>query len=109
MVIDTGSAYSTLDSPATRRSRLDLAGFLVTGRTPGGCALNAVPVAIVRWTMGSVRLPRAQILDVLTSTPFRELHVDGLLGADVLSKFSRVTLDFADHRIALDGALFPRR
>jgi hypothetical protein len=56
-----------------------------------------------------VRLPPAQILDVLTSTPFRELHVDGLLGVDVLSKFSRVTLDFANHRIALDGALFPRR
>jgi predicted aspartyl protease len=108
MIIDTGSAYSTMDSPTTRRFRFHLAGFLMTGRTAAGCAVAAVRVAIPRWAMGSVRLPGALILDVLTTTPFSALHVDGLLGADVLSKFSRVTLDFARHRIALDGPLFPR-
>jgi predicted aspartyl protease len=109
MVIDTGSAYSTMDSPTTRRFRFHLAGYLVTGRTAGGCAVSAVPVTITRWAMGTVRLPSAVILDVLTTTPFSELHVHGLLGADVLSKFSRVTLDFADHRIALEGPMFRRR
>jgi hypothetical protein len=81
----------------------------VTGRTAAGCSVSAVPVMIMRWAMGSVRLPRALVLDVLTTTPFSELHVDGLLGADVLSKFSRVTLDFANHRIALNGPMFPWR
>jgi hypothetical protein len=109
MVIDTGSAYSTMDSPTTRRFRFHLAGPLVTGRSPGQCAVSVVPVTIMRWAMGSVRLPSALILDALTTTPFSQLHVHGLLGADVLSKFSRVTIDFADHRTALDGALFVRR
>jgi len=109
MVVDTGSAYSTVDAPTTRRFRLGLAGPLVTGRTAAGCAVSAVPVMIMRWAVGSVRLPSALVLDILTSTPFSELRVHGLLGADILSKFSRVTLDFANHRIALDGPMFPRR
>jgi predicted aspartyl protease len=108
MVIDTGSAYSMMDSPTTRRFRFHLVGFLVTGRTAAGCRIAAARVAIPRWAMGSVRLPSALVLDVLTTTPFSALHVDGLLGTDVLSKFSRVTLDFARHRIAIDGPLFPQ-
>jgi predicted aspartyl protease len=107
MIIDTGSAYSTMDPPTTRRFRFRLAGPLMTGRTAAGCAVSAVPVTIRRWNIGTVRLPSALILDALTTTPFRELHVHGLLGADVLSQFRRVTLNFANHRIALDGPPSP--
>lgn len=99
MLVDTGSAVTTITPAAADRLRLDRASF--TGRrslfTAGGSTL-VVPTARI----ASLRVGIAELADVeiaLMDLPPR-VNLDGLLGVNVLDRF-RATFDFRHATLTL--------
>ncbi|HEX9037733.1 MAG TPA: retropepsin-like aspartic protease [Ktedonobacterales bacterium] len=98
--LDTGASLTLIDSSLARELRLPVAGPLVDIAGVGGKQF-VTPVRVKVWSIGAQALPN----HVISSTPLTTLResdgIDGLLGSDVLSTFSSVTIDFANSEVIL--------
>ena len=102
-LIDSGAQSTLVSSRTATRAGLRSVGARVTAHGAAGCAAQLTPVAIGRWTAGDVRLPATLGLssDSAVARRFGTTNIDGVIGADVLAAFGRVTLDFASGRLVL--------
>ncbi|HEX3618528.1 MAG TPA: retropepsin-like aspartic protease [Solirubrobacteraceae bacterium] len=103
--LDTGAAFSVVDPQIAAQSKLRTIGR--SGRIGGatGCQVPETPVALNAWELGSIKLPTALVLKINSTQSLGRLHVDGILGSDVLSAFKNVTLNYLQHRVQLSGAM----
>jgi predicted aspartyl protease len=100
-VVDTGATGSLIDKRVARRLHLPKVGPLQ--RFKGvSCGGSAQPVRVAHWSVGVVGLAPQR----LSSTRFsfgKGGVVVGLLGADVLSSFGKVSIDFTHSVMTLGG------
>ena len=70
-----------------------------------GCAVQAQPVVIDGLSVGTVAMPKSTgVSRDNSSTASASGRVNqGLLGADVLSTFGKVTVDFKNGKVTLGG------
>jgi predicted aspartyl protease len=103
-LVDTGSAVSLIDVGLA--SRL---GVRTVGKVTGssfGCRRSLSTAYLDRWTLGGRSLKGQWVaVGEITSHAFPNLR--GLLGADVLSRFGEVRLDYAAQTLTMgsEGAL----
>jgi predicted aspartyl protease len=98
-VVDTGASGSVLDIRVARR--LGLAPIGEASKVTGvGGRVRAVPIIVRSWGLGPVPLPQLRI-DAVRLPGAHAGGPVGLLGADVLSRFKSVTLDFKRQRLQL--------
>ncbi len=95
-VLDTGSSRTTVDSGLVAS-----AGLQPTGQKEQigavGCTETTSLVKTGSWAIGDVPLPS----DTAYSTPLNDIQVQGLFGADELSSFGTVVIDYAGARLLL--------
>jgi hypothetical protein len=107
-ILDTGATQTLIDTGLVHRLKIPLQGKQrgISGVT--GPATGAAKVGIKDWKAGTVTLPPQAVLTV--STPIgRALKqaqggnatFGGLLGADILSTFGIVAIDFQRHELVL--------
>jgi predicted aspartyl protease len=107
-LIDTGATYTLVAARTVAQLKLHRVGRSVTGLGASGCSARLDPVAINNWTAGSVRLPPTVALASTSPvvSKYGSTKIDGIIGADVLSHFHQVTLDFRTKRTLL-GSVAP--
>jgi hypothetical protein len=100
LLLDTGSQFTVLSAGLSGVSAVDLkqAGFA------SGPGLRGEAV----WSTADLRLDSSRLYQrrivVMNLEQVRKIYgkeVDGLLGQDILSEYSTVTLDFKNHRLIL--------
>jgi predicted aspartyl protease len=112
-LIDTGSGVSLVSTRAVTGRDVKKLGGKVSIKGAAGCGLEARPILIKRWSMGSVRLPEAVALSVGGleggggKANVKANEIQGVLAAGVLAAFGQVTFEFADSALILppDGSL----
>jgi hypothetical protein len=92
--LDTGASITLLDVSLARSLDLPAAGApeVITGV---GGSQRITPVSVKRWSLGAAALPARTIASASLSEIHRSAGIEGLLGSDVLSTFSAVTIDYA--------------
>jgi predicted aspartyl protease len=100
-IVDTGASESLIDKRVARRLRLHRVGRRHRFRGVS-CGGSAQPVRVTTWTLGEVALPPRRI-DSADFSLGRGTAVVGLLGADVLSSFGKISIDFAHEVLTLGG------
>lgn len=101
MAIDTGASVSTLDRSVARRARLKALGRRVQVGAVG-CRTTVQPVRLDRWRIGGRRVPSTVAAVRRTGLPqFTRGLLSGLVGADVIARYGKVTLDYKQLRVAL--------
>lgn len=101
--IDTGSPTAVIESRAATQLGLRAVGKGLTVQGATACSATATPVRIDNWTASGVKLPATVGLSSRDSFIPKAVGVVGLIGANVLSTFGAVTIDFADSRMVLGG------
>jgi predicted aspartyl protease len=97
--VDTGSPKSVVTTALARRLGLHKTG--AAGQIHGVQGKQKAYAATVhRWRAGSVMLPAGDVV----VTGLSSQHLEGLLGADVLASFGRVTVDYHAQRLELGKA-----
>jgi Aspartyl protease len=96
-ILDTGSETTLVDVALVRELHLKTVGKPI--RVVGvGCSETARRVRLSNWSIGGQRLPRI----IATSSTLTGVGVPaGLLGADVLSHFGTIGIDFAHGALTL--------
>lgn len=102
LVLDTGSTESSLDSQVVKTLHLPGAGKKATV-AGASCTAKEQPVKVSGWSLGTVPLA-GQTVET-SAIPDFGLHKApaGLLGADVLSRFGAVRIDYQHSRLILPG------
>jgi len=67
-----------------------------------GGQVKATPERVAAWAVGSVRLVPEDVIVPSQSLAFQSQGVDGLVGAEVLSQFRAITIDWRDGTLAVD-------
>jgi hypothetical protein len=96
--IDTGASTSLIDAKAARVFALPT----VRGSQKGAgvsCVFVAQKVKVTNWSIGSLRLSPETL--VTSSLPFS--GIQGLLGSDILSRYSTVEIDYQHGLLKLGG------
>ncbi len=109
LLLDTGSPVTALAESDARELHLPTVGRTLRIRGAAGCALRAVPVNLSDWKAGGTVLPMTLAVAVRGPSDSRVRRrglVTGLLGADVVSRYRRATLDFDTERLVLFGPRF---
>ncbi len=91
-VLDTGAESSAIDSSLAAQLGLRPDGDPHPVGGIGGTT-EATPVAIDSWSLDTLRLP-ADSIDSASLSGGLSSNEDGLLGADILSKFGTITINF---------------
>ena len=104
LLVDTGSSTTEVDSQLAAKAHLQNSGSAVKVNTVG-CAATAQPVAIDDLVVGSVAMPKLTGIsrDNSGTASSSGRVTQGLLGADELSTFGKVTVDFKDAKVILGG------
>ena len=97
--LDSGSAISTLSPSQVAKAGLvpQHKKFSVEGI---GGTVKAPIEGVGAWELGTVKLVPEGLAEL--SLPGQLGNIQGLLGADVLSQFGAVTLDYTDGTLAID-------
>lgn len=92
--LDTGASITLVETSLAQSLQLPTSGApeVITGV---GGDQRIMPVSISHWSLGAAALPARTIASADMSAIHRSAGVDGLLGSDVLSSFSAVTIDYA--------------
>jgi hypothetical protein len=92
--LDTGASITLIESSLAQSLGLPVTGAqeVITGV---GGEQHITPVSVSNWSLGAASLPARTIASADMSAIHRSAGVDGLLGSDVLSSFSAVTIDYA--------------
>jgi hypothetical protein len=98
--LDTGASLSLIDSQLARRLDLPVEGPPEDITGIGGTQ-RVIPVSVNQWAMGAVKLPARTITSASLVELRRSAGIVGLLGSDVLSSFSSVTIDYANSEIVV--------
>ncbi len=98
--LDTGASLSLIDLQLAQRLGLPVAGPPEDISGVGGTE-RVTPVTVSKWAMGAATLPARTITSAPLSDLRRSAGIVGLLGSDVLSAFSSVTIDYANSVIIL--------
>ena len=100
-IVDSGAESTLVASATAARAALRPLDRSLTVHGAAGCATRLTPVAIARWSAGPVSLPPTTALSsgspVVSS--FGGTRIKGVIGADILASFGRVTLDFTAGRL----------
>jgi hypothetical protein len=104
-ILDTGAEKSMIDRRVARQLGLRAVGrkHILCGIT--GCARPTRSVNIAGWQLGGVALPATHLAqgDLLALFPGPTVAA-GLLGADVLTAYGKINIDFANSLLTLgDG------
>jgi hypothetical protein len=101
-VLDSGAGQSTIDAGLAHRLHLAPAGA-ETEFAGVGCTGTAEPVSVDTWSLDGVALAPQQLTAATLPQIGGKGEPDGLLGSDVLSRFSAVRIDFAAGALVLPG------
>jgi hypothetical protein len=102
-VLDSGAEQSTIDAGLARRLHLAAAG--PEEQFAGvGCTGTARPVSVAAWSLEGVSLAPQQLTAATLPQIGGKAEPMGLLGADVLSRFGAVRIDFAAGALVVPGA-----
>jgi len=105
MAIDTGASVSTLDRSVARKARLKKVGRKVRVGAVS-CRTSVQPVKLNGWRIGGKRAPDTIAVARRTGLPQQSRGLlSGLIGADIFSRYGKVTLDYKQLRVSLG---FPR-
>lgn len=103
MVVDTGAQTTNIDVRAAKKLGLPARGKPKT-LTSIGCVKKVQPVRIGAWKAGSVTLPPTVAVAQRTETYTKSKgKVIGLLGADVITRFGSLEIDYGTDRVVLGG------
>ncbi len=104
LLVDTGASTTELDSELVTKAHLQKTGSPIKIGTVG-CTVQAQPVVIDGLSAGTVAMPKSTgVSRDNSSTASASGRVNqGLLGADVLSTFGKVTVDFKYGKVTLGG------
>ncbi|MFF8996319.1 aspartyl protease family protein [Streptomyces sp. NPDC014983] len=102
-VLDTGASSSAVDSDVARKLDLPRTGERqpITGVTG---TEKASQVRLRSWKAGTVDLGAADATVIHMKTPQGGVHIQGLLGSDVLSRFGTITVDYKDQVLLLPSS-----
>jgi hypothetical protein len=100
VLVDTGAAQSVIDAPLARSEGLPVVSLPrpVEGVS---CAAAESTVEVPSWRVGAVDLPGQDMAALDMSPPGNDNGIHGLLGADTLSRFGTVVLDYAHGQLLL--------
>jgi hypothetical protein len=104
-ILDTGAQKSMIDKRVAKRLRLRQVGRRHILCGIAGCNRPTRSVNVAGWQLGSVALPATNLAqgDMLALFPGPTLAA-GLLGADMLSAYGKIDIDFANSLLTLgDG------
>jgi predicted aspartyl protease len=101
LAIDSGADISTIESSETAGLGLTEDHHRIQVEGVGGSA-SATEERVSSWTMGPVHLVPQDLIAVSLPGVFTESGIDGLVGADVLSQFRGVTIDYANGTLGID-------
>lgn len=93
--LDTGASLSLIDLQLAQRLGLPVSGPQEDITGVGGTQ-RVTPVTVSQWAMGAAKLPTRTITSASLSELRRSADIVGLLGSDVLSSFSSVTIDYTN-------------
>jgi len=105
-VLDSGAGQSTIDAGLARRLHLASAGPAMSFAGVG-CTGTARPVAVGAWSLDGAALAPQQLTAATLPQIGGKGEPVGLVGADVLSRFGAVRVDFAAGALVLPGAEGP--
>jgi hypothetical protein len=93
--LDTGSSISLIDRPLSRMLGLPVVGppRQIVGIGGGE---QVLPIRVQKWNAGPIRLPAATVASANLPSDRRGQGLKGLLGSDILSRFGKVTIDYAN-------------
>jgi predicted aspartyl protease len=101
-IVDTGAAFSMIDSTAAARLRLRAVGprTRITGAV---CTTAATLVAVHDWRFADLDLPHGFIVRAKRALPDRLLRkgVVGIVGMATLARFGTLTIDYPHARMIL--------
>jgi hypothetical protein len=98
-VLDTGAESSAIDSSLAAQLGLQPDGDPHPVGGIGGTT-EATPVAIDNWSLDTLRLPAGSIDSAALSAGLGASE-EGLLGADILSEFGTITIDFVNGQLTV--------
>jgi predicted aspartyl protease len=101
LAIDSGADISTIESSETAGLGLSQDHHRIQVQGVGGSA-PATEERVSSWTVGPVKLVPQDLISVSLPGVFTGSGIDGLLGADVLSEFRGVTIDYANGTLGID-------
>jgi hypothetical protein len=101
--IDTGAATSTVDRRLVKGLGLPLRG--TTKKVNGvACESNVKLTTITNWHAGKVPLPRSTVDVIDLQASHGGGGLQGLLGSNILSRYQRITLDYAHGQLRLPAS-----
>ena len=101
LVIDSGADNSTIDASNVRGLGLTQDHRQIQLQGIGG-SVTATEERVTTWAVGGVRLVPEDLVETKLPGGWSTSVIDGLLGADVLSQFRGVTIDYADGILGID-------
>ena len=101
--LDTGADVSLVDQSLAEQLGLPIAGKPeAIGGVSGVAEANLVKVA--QWDAGGVKLPSETVASLTLPQERPGMGLQGLLGADMLSTFGTVTIDFKGQKLILPAS-----
>jgi predicted aspartyl protease len=101
LAIDSGADVSTIESSETAGLGLTQDHHRIQVQGVGGSA-SATEERVTSWAVGPVHLVPQDLISVSLPAGITGSGIDGLVGADVLSQFRGVTIDYADGTLGID-------
>jgi hypothetical protein len=98
-VLDTGAETSAIDSSLARQLGLQRDGPPHQVGGVGG-SIVAIPVKIGEWSLDTLKLPATDI-DSASLSDSLSGGEEGLLGADILSQFGTITINFTSSQLTV--------
>ena len=101
-VLDTGASHPVVNKPVAEQ--LGLPTIRPSSRAPGILTVGeSVPVRVKGWKAGDVDMPTTELVRGATpNPPGRRFRLDGLPGADALSRSGVIHVDFTGQVLVLN-------